>query len=111
MDTIEENCFLVMDYAKYFIAANVLNAIDNKILNFDFDKLKFEAKIVEDEFKKFEIRAFEDGKEVGFCAIPYYAKTNEDHARMLMGGTMMFLQNMKAMECKPNLKIINGGKS
>ena len=109
MHLVEDHCYLIQDYGKYFIEANVLNAVDGKILKLDFDKLKFNAETIEGEKpqdKHFRYWVTQDDKELASAMVPYYAASKEDHARMLMGGTMMILQGLKDHEKKGNLRIV-----
>lgn len=110
-----------LDSVKNFIEASVLNAIDNKLLNFDFERLKFDViKNIGRDSNGLDVEIYkarisylaEVGKEKGFN-VALAAPVTEDKKealRHMVGVTVELLNELKKHSSKPVLTVIEGGK-
>ena len=110
-----------LDSVKNFIEASVLNAIDNDLLSFDFNRLKFDViKDVGRDSNGLDVEIYkarisylaEIGKEKGFN-VAFAAPITEDRKealRHMVGITVELLNEIKNYSLKPVLTVIEGGK-
>lgn len=91
-----------------FVKANILNAIDSKLLNINFEDLNFDFKIDEEKSRMHIMVLRKD--EIIACAEGYINPKHSEanKLRVLMGATMMVFDQMKE-NLKPVLKVIKGG--
>lgn len=96
-----------------FVSANILCAIDNKLLNFDFDTLHFSA---EYDFKetrywlKIEEEHNDKVKTIGSLGIPLKSiETEKDRLRVLIDTAGVIIELLKKVHPQPILHVIKGG--
>lgn len=110
-----------LDSVKIFIEASILNAIDNELLSFDWDRLKIEMleATAKDEngldIEVYKARVSylgEVGKDQGFnysLAAPI-TEDYDEALRHIIGLTVNLLNGIKQHSNKPVLTVIEGGK-
>lgn len=114
---IKEECFLTKDEIRVFITANVLHAIDRKLVSEDFADIDFNVEEKPDKFIVSLISAHvPEGacKEyMAGCDIPKTAESYQCHLRMMMGAAMVILEDLFKRHPKdpkaPVLHVIKGG--
>lgn len=108
--------YLNTEKIKFFLSANLLHAVDNKLLNFDYNKATISvAEGVSDKGKVYMVEVStgniidKDFKLLTSAEIPAEAAHEQDHMRMVMGMTMLVLSELKNLEKKPVLTVVKGG--
>jgi hypothetical protein len=110
--------YLTTEKIKFFLEANLLHAVDNKLLNFDYnDSTISVAEGISDKGKVYSIEVStgtvrsKDFKLLTTAEFPFEAAHEQDHLRMMMGMTMVVMTELKKLEEKPVLTIVKGGKN
>lgn len=99
--------FLTVDGIKLFMLANILHAIDHKLLNLSFSDIEIDVD-TEYEGNKYVIKVEHKDKELGTLFFPLEASNVEDQYRAMMGSAMSALELLSvfAQQQKPVLKIV-----
>lgn len=93
--------YLSNDIIKTFIEANILNAIDGKLLKTKFDHLRLEIKSPF-QTTKYCIKVFKE-KDKDFklqVTIPLYCSSYQNQLRYMMGATLKILDVLASSEPK-----------
>lgn len=96
-----------------FVSANILCAIDNKLLNFDFDTLHLSAEYdIKDTryWLKIEEEHKDEVKTLGSLGVPLKSiETEKDRLRVLIETAGVIIEILKKMHPQPVLHVIKGG--
>lgn len=118
---IKKACFLTENEIETFITANVLHAIDKKLLSEDFDSIEFKVTTEPNRFiVSLSTKQTPEEKLSGCvpahlagCDIPKTAEDYKCHLRHMMGATMKILDDLSKLHPKeekpPVLTVIKGG--
>lgn len=87
-----------------FVNANILNAIDNKLLNYDLKELNIR---ILDDWKTRKFIIVTSQEKVKPVTFSLDANSFEEHLRALMGATMMLMDYLKKAEDKQIIEVVN----
>lgn len=106
----EKKEFISGDAIATFIYANILHAVDNKLLDLDIDQISVTAEKLEVDKDKLRITltsTCKDKEHTDLFFMPYLWEDKNDHYRSMMGVTMQVLTLLKArIQDKQVLRLI-----
>lgn len=102
----KRECFLTEEQILFFMKANLIHTTDRGLIPLEMKDINLSIKKTVGNFK-ITVKGQKDNKKINFnVKVGVKAKSEEDHIRLMMFGTMELLQTLNDIVRKPILRIV-----